>query len=173
MNFAKFVRIPFFKEHLRWLLLNPEKSFQSFGFAVYLLAVNFKNNRPKVLFKNMFWRFSQSTQENTCIEVFSGGAGCHMSLKGFSCGIAHYKGGRGGGGWISVVQGFFTSINGHLILAGGVGYHSRGFRYFPHYFWFPRILSLMKFGSSWGNSYIPCLQVIIANCFTCGERKIW
>ena len=23
------------------------------------------------------------------------------------------------------------------------------------------------------NLYIPCLQVIIANRFTCGERKIW
>ena len=29
-----------------------------------------------------------------------------------------------------------------------------------------------SFGNSWGNSYIPCLQVIITYRFTCGERKI-
>ena len=27
------------------------------------------------------------------------------------------------------------------------------------------------FGNSWGNSYIPCLEVIITHRFTCGERK--
>ena len=37
----------------------------------------------------------------------------------------------------------------------------------------PKTLSLKSFGNSWGNSYIPCLEVIIAHRFTCGERKIW
>ena len=30
-----------------------------------------------------------------------------------------------------------------------------------------------SFGDSFGNSCIPCLQVIIVHRFTCGERKIW
>ena len=47
------------------------------------------------------------------------------------------------------------------------------FRQFPDISWFPKILSLESFGNSWGNSYIPCLWIIIANSFTCGERKIW
>ena len=75
-----------------------------------------------------------------------------MLLKGFSSEMAHDK-----KGWISVVQEFFASITERFILAGGLGYHSRGFRYFPDYSWFPKMLSLMSFGNSWGNSYIPCL----------------
>ena len=43
------------------------------------------------------------------------------------------------------------------------------FRHFLDAFYFPEILSLTSFG----NSYIPCSQVIIAHRFTCGERKIW
>ena len=38
---------------------------------------------------------------------------------------------------------------------------------------FPDFLSLKLFGNSWSNSYIPCLLVIIAHRFTCGERKVW
>ena len=34
-------------------------------------------------------------------------------------------------------------------------------------------LSLKSFGNSLGNSYIPCLQVIIAHRLTCGETTIW
>ena len=51
-----------------------------------------------------------------------------MLLKGFSSEMAHYK-----KGWISVVQEFFASITERFILAGGLGYHSREFRYFPDY----------------------------------------
>ena len=36
-----------------------------------------------------------------------------------------------------------------------------------------RFLSLKLFCNSWGNSYVPCLLLIITICFTCGERKIW
>ena len=47
-----------------------------------------------------------------------------------------------------------------------LGYHSTQFRYFP------KILSLKSFRNWWGNSYIPWLQVIIAQHFTCRKWKI-
>ena len=50
----------------------------------------------------------------------------------------------------------FASIDKIFILAGRLGY----------------FLSLETFGKSWGNSYIPCLLLIITLRFTCGERKI-
>ena len=31
---------------------------------------------------------------------------------------------------------------------------------------------IVSFGNSWGNPYIPCVLLIIALRFTCGERKI-
>ena len=34
-------------------------------------------------------------------------------------------------------------------------------------------LSLKLFDNSWCNTYIPCLSVLIAHRFTCGEKKIW
>ena len=52
-----------------------------------------------------------------------------------------------------------------------LGYHSMGFRHFPDASWFPKILSHKSFGNWWGNSYIPCLLVIIAHRFTCGKKK--
>ena len=33
--------------------------------------------------------------------------------------------------------------------------------------------SLKLFDNSWCNTYIPCLSVLIAHRFTCGENKIW
>ena len=33
--------------------------------------------------------------------------------------------------------------------------------------------SLKLFDNSWCNTYIPCLSVLIAHRFTCGEKKIW
>ena len=60
-----------------------------------------------------------------------------------------------------------------FILAGGLGYHSMGFKHFPDVFQFPKILSLKPFGNSWSNSYIPCFQVIIMHHITCCEKKIW
>ena len=33
--------------------------------------------------------------------------------------------------------------------------------------------SLKLFDNSWWNTYIPCLSVLIAHRFTCGEKKIW
>ena len=36
-----------------------------------------------------------------------------------------------------------------------------------------RQVSLKSFDNSWGNSYAPCLLLIITVCFTCGEKKIW
>ena len=73
------------------------------------------------------------------------------------------------GGSISVFQGFYASVGGVLVSGGGwaLGCYSVGFRYFP------KIVSLNSFRNSFGNSYIPCLKVIIAHRFTCGERKIW
>ena len=38
-------------------------------------------------------------------------------------------------------------------------------------FLFSEDLSLKSFGSSWGNSYILCLLLIITLRFTCGEKK--
>ena len=38
---------------------------------------------------------------------------------------------------------------------------------------FPKFLILNSFGNSWGNSYLPCLQVIIAHYLTYYEIKIW
>ena len=40
--------------------------------------------------------------------------------------------------------------------------------------WSPTMLSVKSFGYySWGNSYMPCLLLIITLLFTCGERNIW
>ena len=33
--------------------------------------------------------------------------------------------------------------------------------------------AIKSFGNSFGNSYTPCLLLIITLCFTCGEKKIW
>ena len=46
-----------------------------------------------------------------------------------------------------------------------LGYHSMMFRQIPDISEFPKILSLKSLGNSWGNSYIPCLLVIIAHRF--------
>ena len=54
-----------------------------------------------------------------------------------------------------------------LILAERMGYHSIKFRCFPDIS-FPMIPHLI----SCSNLYMPCLQVIIAHCFPCGDRKI-
>ena len=54
-----------------------------------------------------------------------------------------------------------------------LGYHSMRFSHFSGFSYFPKILSLKSFRNSWGNSYIPCLYVIVTYRFTCGERKIW
>ena len=43
---------------------------------------------------------------------------------------------------------------------------------FPDICEFPKILCLESFGNSYSNSYIPCLLLIIALRFTCGESKI-
>ena len=42
---------------------------------------------------------------------------------------------------------------------------------FPDISYFHNILSLKSFGNSQGNSFIPCLLLIIKPCFTCSERK--
>ena len=52
-------------------------------------------------------------------------------------------------------------------------YHSSKFWDFPEFSLFPKIPSLKSFGNSFGNSYTPCLLLIIALRFTCGERKTW
>ena len=52
-------------------------------------------------------------------------------------------------------------------------YHSSKFWDFPGFCLFPKIQSLKSFNNSSGNSDTPCLLLIIALCFTCGERKIW
>ena len=38
---------------------------------------------------------------------------------------------------------------------------------------FPTILGLKLIGNSWGNSYIPCLLLIITLSFICAEKKNW
>ena len=54
-----------------------------------------------------------------------------------------------------------------------LGYHYMKFRQFSDISKFPNILSLKSFGNSWGNSYIPCLWILIAHRFICTERRIW
>ena len=54
------------------------------------------------------------------------------------------------------------------------GYNSIQFWYFLDTSLFPKILSLKKFGNSRGNSYIPCLLMIIIRIrFIFGEINIW
>ena len=53
-----------------------------------------------------------------------------------------------------------------------LGYHSVKFRHFPNISVFSKILSLISFSNSWGNSYIQCLSVIMVHCFTCGEMLL-
>ena len=43
---------------------------------------------------------------------------------------------------------------------------------FSWYFRFPEILSYKSFGNTWGNSYIPCLLLIITLLFIRGEMEI-
>ena len=52
-------------------------------------------------------------------------------------------------------------------------YNFMKFLDFADFFYFPKSVSLKSFGNSWGNSYIPCLLLIIVLQFNCGERKIW
>ena len=52
-----------------------------------------------------------------------------------------------------------------------LGYNSINFWDFPDTSQLPKILSLKYFENSWRNSYIPCLLLITALRFTCGERK--
>ena len=40
----------------------------------------------------------------------------------------------------------------------------------PVFSLFPKIVSLMSFGNSWDNSYVPCLFIIIKLRLTCGEK---
>ena len=37
----------------------------------------------------------------------------------------------------------------------------------------PKSLSVKSFGNSSGNSFIPCVLLILTLRFTCGEKKIW
>ena len=37
----------------------------------------------------------------------------------------------------------------------------------------PNFFNLKSFSKLWGNSYIPCLLLMITLRFTCGEKKIW
>ena len=58
---------------------------------------------------------------------------------------------------ISVFQEFCGSINKNFVLA---------FRNFPDISYFLKMLSLKSLRNSWGNAYIPCLQVMVAYRFT-------
>ena len=73
------------------------------------------------------------------------------------------------GALISNFRDFFAGIGKIFILAvGGVD------AYWGIILWsLDTFLIFPKAGNSWGYPYIPCLQVIIAHGFTCGERKIW
>ena len=67
---------------------------------------------------------------------------------------------------------FFAAINTVFIFAIKLlRYYFMKFRYFPDISYFSKILCLKSFGNLCGNSYVPCLYVIIAHCLTCGERK--
>ena len=52
-----------------------------------------------------------------------------------------------------------------------LGYYYIWFRHFSDISSLHKILSLKSFVKWWGNSYTPCLWVIIAHRFTCGARK--
>ena len=63
MNFEKFDRTPFFKEHLRRLLLNPDKSFKSFSFCSLSSRSKLQKQSPKgVLQKYALKIFSKYTK---------------------------------------------------------------------------------------------------------------
>ena len=63
MNFAKFDRTPFFKEHLWLLLLNPDKSFKSFSFCSLSSRSKLQKQSPKgVLQKYALKIFSKYTK---------------------------------------------------------------------------------------------------------------
>ena len=70
----------------------------------------------------------------------------------FLCEIPHC-----GKGLISLFQKFFVSIGKTFILAGGLG---------------TELSFYGVWAFSWGKLDIPCLQVIIAHRFTCGERNM-
>ena len=72
----------------------------------------------------------------------------------------------------------FASINKIFILGDDwlLGYNSNFMMFwdFSDLSWFPDLSwSLISFGNSWGNSYIPCLLLIITLRSTCGEKKVW
>ena len=63
VNFAKFDRTPFFKEHLWLLLLNPDKSFKSFSFCSLSSRSKLQKQSPKgVLQKYALKIFSKYTK---------------------------------------------------------------------------------------------------------------
>ena len=63
VNFAKSFRTPFFKEHLRRLLLNPDKSFKSFSFCSLSSRSKLQKQSPKgVLQKYALKIFSKYTR---------------------------------------------------------------------------------------------------------------
>ena len=55
----------------------------------------------------------------------------------------------------------------------GTGLCLMHFRDFPNISLFPRFLSLMSFGNSWGNSYIKFLILNIKFRFTCDEWRLY
>ena len=61
-----FLRTPFFKEHLRWLLLNREKSFRSFWFV----SLSFSSKLQKQLPKGVIQKY--------VLKVFSKNAGKYL-----------------------------------------------------------------------------------------------
>ena len=66
-------------------------------------------------------------------------------------------------------SGFLVASSKVLFWEGGwaLGYNSVELWDFPDL----RSLSLKSFGNSWDISYIPCLLIIIALRFSCGENK--
>ena len=52
-----------------------------------------------------------------------------------------------------------------------LGYHSLKFWDFSDVFWFLKIVRRKLLADSWGNSYVPCLLLIIELRLTCSEEK--
>ena len=69
---------------------------------------------------------------------------------------------------ISIFQEFSTGIGGAFILVEGLGlvFHCWG-----SFLVFLSFLGALIF--SWGGSFMPCLWVVVAHVFTCGEGEIW
>ena len=112
---------------------------------------------PKVSLSLMSYRLATALWSCLCLFVLS-------ALKWFFT-----------GNLLVIYWSYFCSLYTNFIWSGRwvLSYHSMKFSDFPDHFYFPKVLSFKSLSNLWDNSYIPCLLLIIALSFTCGEKKVW